>query len=349
MYASDDNYAWLMGISMISLFENNKESKDINVFVFGDNLSVENQNVITSIAEKYGRRCNHVDVAKINIPHVLMSERYPKSAFSRLFAYDLLPEGVDKLLYLDCDTIVMGSLEVMYNMSFEGKTFLVAKDCMSKGYKYKIGLKDEDTYINTGVMLMDIKRLRERPITQRMVAFVDRYAEAITYADQEIVNGIFQEDLGILPVEYNMQTQFVQYPYEEICRIRHPHYFYSKEEVEYGRQHPKIYHYTTCMLDVRPWFDNSKIVNAWAFDKYMQMSPWKDKKKATKTFDGLANGVLKQVDKMPKSLRQPILGLIHSILRPNFYIAKNNIYQLKKKITGKKDDTIGMNLNNDKK
>ena len=38
MYASDDNYAWLMGISMISLFENNKASKEVNVFLFGDNL-----------------------------------------------------------------------------------------------------------------------------------------------------------------------------------------------------------------------------------------------------------------------------------------------------------------------
>ena len=343
MYASDDNYAWLMGISMISLFENNKESKDINVFLFGDNLSMDNQNMMTSIAEKYGRKCYHVDVEKINIPQVLMSERYPKSTFSRLFAYDLLPREVEKLIYLDCDTIVMGSLEDMYNMDVEGKAFLATRDCMGKAYKRKIGLKESDTYINAGVMLMNMKRLREIPIADRMVKFVDKYAEAMTYADQEIVNGIFQDDLGILPVEYDMQSQFVQYDYEEIVRIRHPHRFYTKEEIEYGKEHPKIYHYTTCMLDIRPWFSDSKLVNAWAFDKYMQMSPWKDKKKATKTFDGLANGVLKQVDKMPNSLRLLILGLIHSTLRPNFFILKNKLYRLKKIMAGSKGDTIGMN------
>lgn len=43
MYASDDNYSWLMGISMISLFENNKESKEINVYLFGDNIVEENK------------------------------------------------------------------------------------------------------------------------------------------------------------------------------------------------------------------------------------------------------------------------------------------------------------------
>ena len=342
MYASDDNYAWLMGISMISLFENNKECDEINVFLFGDNLSVENQRTMTEIARKYGRKCHHVDVARISIPKILMNERYPKSTFSRLFAYDLLPKEVEKLIYLDCDTIVMDSLKEMFDMDIGNKAFLVTKDCMGKAYKRKIGLKDDDTYVNAGVMLMNMRRLREIPIAERIVAFVDKYAEAMTYADQEIVNGIFQGDFGILPVEYDMQTQFVQYPYEEICRIRHPHRFYSKEEIEFGRQHPKIYHYTTCMLDVRPWFANSKIVNAWAFDKYMQMSPWKDKTKATKTFDGMANGVLKQVDKMPKGIRLPLLRLIHSVLRPNFYIVRNSLYRLKKKTTGTKGDTIGI-------
>lgn len=342
MYASDDNYAWLMGISMISLFENNKEIKDIDVYIFGDNLSEENQKIITTIAEKYGRTCHHVDVGKINIPQILMSDRYPKSTFSRLFAYELLPKEVEKLIYLDCDTIVMGSLEDMFNMNVEGKAFLATKDCMGKAYKRKIGLKDEDTYINAGVMVMNMKRLREIPIAERMVAFVDKYAEAMTYADQEIVNGIFQGDFGIMPVEYDMQTQFVQYSYKEIVKIRHPHRFYSKEEVEYGKNNPKIYHYTTCMLDVRPWFSNSKIVNAWAFDKYMALSPWKDREKAEKIFDGMSNDVLRYIDKMPNGLRLLILGLMHSVLRPNFYILKNRIYQLKKKLGGNSGDSIGM-------
>ena len=43
MYASDDNYAWLMGISMISLFENNKESTEINVYLFSDGLTEGNK------------------------------------------------------------------------------------------------------------------------------------------------------------------------------------------------------------------------------------------------------------------------------------------------------------------
>ncbi len=342
MYASDDNYTWLMGISMISLFENNKDCDEINVYIFGDNLSKENQDIISSIALKYGRNCHHVDVAQINIPEILMSERYPKSTFSRLFAYDLLPDSVEKLIYLDCDTIVMGNLEDMFNMDVEGKVFLVTKDCMGNAYKRKIGLKNSDIYVNAGVMLMNLKQLRQVPIAERIVAFVDKYAEAMTYADQEIVNGIFQGEFGILPVEYDMQTQFVQYPYEEIVTIRQPRNFYTKEEIEYGKKNPKIYHYTTCMLDVRPWFSNSELVNTWAFDKYMQMSPWKDRKKQEKVFKGISNETMRIINKMPHGIRFMLLRLIHSTLRPNFFIVKNAVYQYKKKLTKDNNDSIGM-------
>lgn len=51
MYASDDNYAWLMGISMISLFGNDWDSKEVHVFLFGERLSKENEEILVGIAE----------------------------------------------------------------------------------------------------------------------------------------------------------------------------------------------------------------------------------------------------------------------------------------------------------
>ena len=97
------------------------------------------------------------------------------------------------------------------------------------------------------------------------------------------------------------------------------------------------------MLDKRPWFAGSELVNAWAFDKYMQMSPWKDKQKPEKVFDGMANNTMKLIEKMPNGIRLTLLGLIHSKLRPNFYILKNTICQLRKKLSRDKDaNSIGI-------
>ena len=43
MYTCDNNYVWLMGISTISLFENNKGIKDLKVYLLGENISEDNK------------------------------------------------------------------------------------------------------------------------------------------------------------------------------------------------------------------------------------------------------------------------------------------------------------------
>ena len=325
MYASDDNYAWLMGTSMISLFENNKNVSEINVFLFGDNLSSDNEKILKGIADKYGRGFMHIDVEKVTIPDYIMSERYPKSTYSRLFAYDLLPSYVKKLIYLDCDIIVSGNLEDMFNRDVEGYAFLAVKDCVSKAYKRKIGLKASDTYINAGVMLMNLDKLREIPIAERMKKFVDKYSTAMSYADQEIVNSIFQGYFGTLPPEYDVMTIESEYTWRQLCQLRHPHDYYSKNEIEYAKANPKIIHYTTCMLNVRPWFNNSKHSLAWQFDKYLAISPWKDKEKKEMRFTEKKYKTMQSLEKYPDWIKYPLLGLLHSYLRPYYMMLKTKL------------------------
>ena len=58
LYTCDDNYVWLMGISTISLFENNKTIEDLQVYLLGDNISQENKdklkkNTVFMAAKRY--------------------------------------------------------------------------------------------------------------------------------------------------------------------------------------------------------------------------------------------------------------------------------------------------------
>ena len=53
LYTCDNNYVWIMGISMISLFENNKTIEDLNVYLLGDRISEENKEILQDIALRY--------------------------------------------------------------------------------------------------------------------------------------------------------------------------------------------------------------------------------------------------------------------------------------------------------
>lgn len=325
IYASDDNYSWLMGISMVSLFENNRECKEINVYLFGDKIKPENEEKLYQAAKQYDRKLEIIDVNQLILPEKLYSGRYPKSAFSRLFAFDLLPKDIDRVLYLDCDIIVDGSIEELYNHEMEDKIIWAVKDCVSKAYKQKIGIKGDDVYINTGVMMMNLEKMRKFPMEERITDFVSKYAGVMDYADQEIINGIFQGEFGILPPQWNVMTQFNQYSYSQLRWIRHPHHYYSAAEIEYAKRHARLFHYTTCMLNVRPWFGNSRLNNAHVFNRYLRISPWKGVEKKKMNFSASKYKTMRALALLPEPVTNFCLGMLHAYLKPYYSILRQKI------------------------
>ena len=66
LYQCNDNYAPYCGVSITSLFENNKHIEDISVFILSDDMSHENQSKFMLLAEEYGRKIVIVDSNPLN-------------------------------------------------------------------------------------------------------------------------------------------------------------------------------------------------------------------------------------------------------------------------------------------
>ena len=311
-----------MGISMISLFENNKDCKDINVYLLGDHVSEDSKKTLDSIALKYQRHFTLIDVPDLNIPEKLSSARWPKSAFTRMFAGELLPEEVTKAIYLDCDTIISGNIHGIEAYIKDDMAISGVKDCVSRPYKAKIGIGKDGSYINGGVLAMNLSELRKLNIRQTIAEFVEKYEPAISYADQDILNGIFKGKFGILPPQYGLMTLVSVYTYKELKLLRRPDNYYSEEEIKECKNNPKIIHFTTCMLNIRPWCEGSKHSYAWMFDKYKAMSPWADKQRTKANFDAGEYKVIKSILSLPSAVAYRLLGLIHAYIRPILILVK---------------------------
>jgi len=318
LYTCDNNYIWIMGISMISLYENNKNTKELNVYLLGDNITDENKKILKDIASKYDRECFIIDTPKFNIPEVLCSKRWPISAFTRLFSGQLLPKNLDKILYLDCDTIINDDISDIWDINVKENIFFGVKDCISKAYKKNIGLNEDSVYVNAGVLLINLDELRKVDITKAIEEYLCKYVNYINYADQDILNGIFGKSMGVLNPEYNVMTILAEYEYRHILNLRFPTNYYSKEEVHLALQNPKIIHYTTCMLSVRPWFSNSNHPYMNVFRKYMDMSIWEDKKLEEFKFNTKESKLLANMSKLPKDIEVKLLGLLHAGLKPMY-------------------------------
>ena len=302
---------------MISLFETNRQTKEINVYLIGENINKENKQTLTKIAKDYGRKCTVIDLPDIKMTVDLYTNRWPRSAFSRLFRAEILPKNVKKVIYLDCDTVVKSDLEPLYN-SKEANKYAVCgvKDCISGLYKKNIGLDKDSVYINAGVLLINVELLRKMNIFEKINKFVKRYNRHINYADQDILNYIFKDGFGVLDLKYNVRTLEFMYEYDDIIRLRKPNNYYREAEVAEAVKNPAIIHYTTNMTVIRPWFSNSDHPRKDDFLRVYENQKYIENELAEFATDDMKYKFLNLMLHLPKSLGYSLLGFIHSILVP---------------------------------
>ena len=96
------------------------------------------------------------------------------SFISSSFKY--LPDNIDRILYLDSDTVVINKLNELYNMNFEDNYFIAATHIGKAVHKFnemRLGIKQDEPYINTGVLLINLKELRKINIEKDVIDFIE--------------------------------------------------------------------------------------------------------------------------------------------------------------------------------
>ena len=90
-------------------------------------------------------------------------------AYSRIFCAFLLPDEVEKILYMDADMVCTGDIKEIYDINLEGRLLGASKDLgiMPKDLK-RLGLPIDYPYINSGMLLIDVKKQRPAKITDEM-------------------------------------------------------------------------------------------------------------------------------------------------------------------------------------
>ena len=151
----DDHYLQPCTVMMHSVLSANR-SADISFYVIYENLSKDSRETL--------RRYAHDKITFLPFPDSLLSQcptskRYPKEMYFRLFAPELLPDSLDRILYLDPDLVVINSLSDLYSMDFEGSSFIAATHVQKffrKFNAHRLNLEENTPYINTGVLLMNV-------------------------------------------------------------------------------------------------------------------------------------------------------------------------------------------------
>ncbi len=317
IYASDDNFSEMLGISMLSLFDNNKKADGITVYVLDSGISGTNKEKLLSVADKYSREIVFLSVDGI-IDEKMKQERGSLATFSRLYAAQLLPENIGKALYLDCDILVLEDLSDMYNTEIDGYYGAAVKDCVSDAHKKSVGLLPSDNYFNAGVYLMNIRKWRDDAVAEKAALFSEKYNNRVPYADQGILNGIMATGTKCLELRYNCYTILYDFDYKHLMLFRKPSGYCSESEISEAKNNPAIIHFTTCFLSLRPWIIGCSHPYAVDWERYKAFSPWSEQPLRKDNRSTIKKAAVRIYRLLPKKIAASIAGFLHSEFMPRF-------------------------------
>ena len=124
----------------------------------------------------YDRKVEYIDFSKYkNQLKLNMEWDISLSSYARLFLSSMLPKNVEKVLYYDCDTIVVNKLDEIWNIDIDNYYVAGVQDTVSNEIKRAVGINEEFKYINAGMLLINLKRWRKDKIEEKFINFIDKY------------------------------------------------------------------------------------------------------------------------------------------------------------------------------
>jgi lipopolysaccharide biosynthesis glycosyltransferase len=210
-----------------------------------------NQALMDTIQDAVGDcvSCHFITVNPRMFENFPKSKRYPIQIYYRIAAPLLLPKELDRILYLDVDTVVINPLKQLYEMDFEGSYYIACthtKEFLTKVNQTRLGIKKDVPYINTGVMMLNLPALRENLNLQDIQSYAYEKMHTFILPDQDIITALYGEKVKLVDtMQYNLS--------DRILAFYNANPQNKKRDVQWVRQNSTIIHY--CGKN-KPWKDN---------------------------------------------------------------------------------------------
>ena len=248
--STDDNYLQHCVAMLCSLFENNKDMKMV-VHLLVDSLSQESRNTITSLSERYGNQAMFYDMKPEMLENIQLNntqfngkKMYSIATYYRMFLPSLLPVDIDRILYLDCDIIVLQKVSELYGLNMEGYGVAAVKDAtpFDSYHRFKMGLGLQHEAFCAGMMMVNLDYWRKNDSQRKLLSYSTKDWEHVYMQDQDALNYVFRNAWFQLPYKW-AKTPLAVAPVDKNQRWFDIYEFVNE---------PCIYHYAA---HVKPWLD----------------------------------------------------------------------------------------------
>lgn len=272
-YSFDDRYAQHAAVSILSLLENNKGFGHIIIHIITNSLDKKNTLRIEEIASRYNREIRYHELDVIT-QRMEIRTSFNRSSYGRIFLDSLT--DIDKMVYVDSDTVINGSLEELVTLDMNNTLVAGVQDTVNPYYVLNIGLDNSHRYINAGgIIVLNLKLWREMGVTNKCIDFINSFNGNPPHNDQGTINAVCAGHIKILPANYNVMPPLFKFTSKQIISLFKMKQYYPQNEMENAVNYPIVIHYTDEFFN-RPWFKNCTHPLKGLYQHYLSMTPWKD-------------------------------------------------------------------------
>jgi len=252
--AADDNYAQHLGVALISIIENYQDSRLLVFHIFDNNISAHNKEYLEIIGGN-----KNVTLIFYKITPGLLNDcpevnHLTKTCYARLLVAELLPPGINKVIYLDADIVVSGDVSELYDQDLGDFPLGAVADVMSREILRIYFYPGLFNYFNSGVLLINLDLWRREAIKQKAWEFIRCYSSDIIRADQDVLNCLFKNNWKLLDNRFNTDLKrkgFLAKPVSNVI----------------------ILHYSD---RIKPWHYLFVGLSGCHYFTYLKKTPWKD-------------------------------------------------------------------------
>lgn len=227
-FTIDDDYAPNMGIALYSMIQNASKHYRYKIHVIHQGLSEKNRIKIQSLGNENFEIAFYEMEDKLSEitdreENRLRCDYFSLTIYFRLFIADMFPE-YEKAIYVDSDIVVPGDISELYHLNL-GENIIGACHDFSieevpelvNYIENAVGV-DCQEYINSGVLLLNLKRLRELNFSEKFITLLSQYHFDCIAPDQDYLNAMCHGQILYIDRAWDTMPQSGKedYPYPKL-------------------------------------------------------------------------------------------------------------------------------------
>lgn len=258
-------------VAITSIIYNKNKTSNYDIYIVGHSISNESKNKLKTLETKQVT-INFINTDKKLAYNFGENKYVSQTACLKFYLPELFP-NLDKILYLDSDIIVEKDLSELFNTDI--KDFYVASVVDFGVSNLKLHFKElnykYEKYFNSGVMLLNLKKMRENNITEKLIDYKQKQINF--YMDQDAFNMVLNPFVKWIDYKYNFQycLLLIDGNKKNINKIYNADAYKTLKRKGKGAT---IIHYAYMY---KPWLYDIKTITK-LFIKYYKKSPYKTTK-----------------------------------------------------------------------